>query len=88
MRESLTHLREDGFKGSKQRQIRLVKSATFRIRPRTGQPNLLMNGYLRIVDVPGLGRRHEAARSYHPGRNEAGRRHDRPGHRCRPPARR
>jgi hypothetical protein len=53
--ESLKHLREDGFKGSSQRQIRLIKSATFRIKPRTGQPNLLMNGYLRIVDVPGLG---------------------------------
>jgi hypothetical protein len=53
--DSLTHLREDGFKGSKQRQIRLIKAATFRIQPRTGQPNLLMNGYLRIVDVPGLG---------------------------------
>jgi hypothetical protein len=53
--ESLKHLREDGFKGSSQRQIRLIKSATFRIKPRAGQPNLLMNGYLRIVDVPGLG---------------------------------
>jgi hypothetical protein len=53
--ESLKHLREDGFKGSSQRQIRLVKSATFRVQPVTGQPNLLMNGYLRIVDVPGLG---------------------------------
>jgi hypothetical protein len=53
--ESLKHLREDGFKGSSQRQIRLIKSATFRIKPRNGQPNLLMNGYLRIVDVPGLG---------------------------------
>jgi GTPase SAR1 family protein len=52
---SLRHLREDGFKGSQQRQIRLIKSATFRIQPRAGQPNLLMNGYLRIVDVPGLG---------------------------------
>lgn len=61
--ESLKHLREDGFKGNKQRQIRLIKSATFRIKPKTGQPNLLMNGYLRIVDVPGLGagmRLHEA----------------------------
>ncbi len=60
---SLKHLREDGFKGSDQRQIRLVKSATFRIHPKAGQPNLLMNGYLRIVDVPGLGagmRLHEA----------------------------
>lgn len=53
--ESLKHLREDGFKGSNQRQIRLIKSATFRIMPRSGVPNLLMNGYLRIVDVPGLG---------------------------------
>ncbi len=53
--ESLKHLREDGFKGSDQRQIRLIKSATFRIHPRPGVPNLLMNGYLRIVDVPGLG---------------------------------
>lgn len=53
--ESLKHLREDGFKGSSQRQIRLIKSATFRIKPRPNQPNLLMNGYLRIVDVPGLG---------------------------------
>ncbi len=52
---SLKHLREDGFKGSNQRQIRLIKSATFRIQPRAGVPNLLMNGYLRIVDVPGLG---------------------------------
>ena len=61
--ESLKHLREDGFKGSQQRQIRLIKSATFRVHPRTGVPNLLMNGYLRIVDVPGLGagmRLHEA----------------------------
>jgi hypothetical protein len=61
--EALTHLREDGFKGSDKRQIRLVKSATFKILPRSGQPNLLMNGYLRIVDVPGLGagmRLHEA----------------------------
>jgi hypothetical protein len=53
--DSLRHLREDGFKGSDQRQIRLIKSATFKIKPRTGMPNLLMNGYLRIVDVPGLG---------------------------------
>lgn len=53
--ESLKHLREDGFKGSDERQIRLVKSATFKIHPKTGRPNLLMNGYLRIVDVPGLG---------------------------------
>jgi hypothetical protein len=53
--DSLIHLREDGHKGSKQRQIRLIKSAAFRIQPRAGQPNLLMNGYLRIVDVPGLG---------------------------------
>jgi GTPase SAR1 family protein len=52
---SLKHLREDCFKGSEQRQIRLIKSATFRIVPKAGQPNLLMNGYLRIVDVPGLG---------------------------------
>jgi len=52
---SLRHLREDGFKGSTQRQIRLVKSATFKIQPQAGIPNLLMNGYLRIVDVPGLG---------------------------------
>ncbi|MCB8983069.1 MAG: dynamin family protein [Ardenticatenaceae bacterium] len=52
---SLRHLREDGFKGSTQRQIRLVKSATFKIHPQAGIPNLLMNGYLRIVDVPGLG---------------------------------
>ncbi len=61
--ESLKHLREDGFKGSQQRQIRLIKSATFRIHPKTGMPSLLMNGYLRIVDVPGLGagmRLHEA----------------------------
>ncbi len=57
------HLREDGFKGSAERQIRLVKSATFRIQPRPDVPNLLMNGHLRIVDVPGLGagmRLHEA----------------------------
>ena len=53
--DSLRHLREDGFKGSNQRQIRLIKSATFRIQPRTGVPDLLMNGFLRIVDVPGLG---------------------------------
>lgn len=52
---ALRHLREDGFKGSPQRQIRLVKSATFKIQPKAGVPNLLMNGYLRIVDVPGLG---------------------------------
>jgi Fe-S cluster assembly ATPase SufC len=61
--ESLKHLREDGFKGSEKRQIRLVKSAAFKVHPRAGQPNLLMNGYLRIVDVPGLGagmRLHEA----------------------------
>ena len=61
--DSLKHLREDGFKGSQQRQIRLIKSATFRIHPKSGVPNLLMNGYLRIVDVPGLGagmRLHEA----------------------------
>ena len=61
--ESLKHLREDGFKGSQQRQIRLIKSATFRIHPKPGVPSLLMNGYLRIVDVPGLGagmRLHEA----------------------------
>jgi hypothetical protein len=61
--EALTHLREDGFKGSDKRQIRLVKSATFKIHPVTGQPNLLMDGHLRIVDVPGLGagmRLHEA----------------------------
>ena len=54
--ESLKHLREDGFKGSEQRQIRLIKSATFRIKPpAAGQPDLLMGGFLRIVDVPGLG---------------------------------
>ncbi|RMG91611.1 MAG: hypothetical protein D6706_18035, partial [Chloroflexi bacterium] len=53
--ESLLHLREDSYKGSNQRQIRLIKSATFRIHPRAGQPNLLMDGHLRIVDVPGLG---------------------------------
>ncbi len=52
---SLKHLREDGFKGTDKRQIRLIKSAAFRIQPKTGMPNLLMNGYLRIVDVPGLG---------------------------------
>ena len=32
-----------------------MRSATFRIHPRAGQPNLLMDGHLRIVDVPGLG---------------------------------
>lgn len=53
--DSYKHLREDGFKGSSQRQIRLIKSATFKIHPKAGVPNLLMNGYLRIVDVPGLG---------------------------------
>ncbi|MCA9933251.1 MAG: dynamin family protein [Ardenticatenaceae bacterium] len=53
--DSYKHLREDGFKGSNQRQIRLIKSATFKIHPKTGMPSLLMNGYLRIVDVPGLG---------------------------------
>ncbi|MCA9959559.1 MAG: dynamin family protein, partial [Anaerolineales bacterium] len=53
--DSYKHLREDSFKGSNQRQIRLIKSATFRIQPKAGQPDLLMNGYLRIVDVPGLG---------------------------------
>jgi hypothetical protein len=61
--DALTHLREDSFKGTNKRQIRLLKSAAFRIQPRSGQPNLLMNGYLRIVDVPGLGagmRLHEA----------------------------
>ncbi len=52
---SYKHLREDAFKGSNERQIRLIKSATFRIKPRPGVPDLLMNGYLRIVDVPGLG---------------------------------
>ncbi len=54
-KEALTHLREDGFKGSDKRQIRLVKSATFKIHPRSDQESLLMDGYLRIVDVPGLG---------------------------------
>ena len=49
------HLREDSFKGTSQRQIRIIKSATFRIHPPSDQPNLLLNGYLRIVDVPGLG---------------------------------
>ena len=61
--DALTHLREDGFKGSDKRQIRLVKSATFKIQPRSDHESLLMNGYLRIVDVPGLGagmRLHEA----------------------------
>ncbi|MBK9051833.1 MAG: dynamin family protein [Chloroflexi bacterium] len=54
--DALIHLREDGYKGhNKKRQIRLVRSATFRIHPRNDQSNLLMNGYLRIVDVPGLG---------------------------------
>ncbi|MCB9418245.1 MAG: dynamin family protein [Ardenticatenaceae bacterium] len=59
--ESLKHLREDGFKGSDKRQIRLVKSATFKIQPpapgttANGKDSLLMNGFLRIVDVPGLG---------------------------------
>lgn len=54
--DSLKHLREDGFKGNSElRMIRLVRSATFRIKPRAGQPNLLMDGHLRIVDVPGLG---------------------------------
>lgn len=57
--EAYTHLREDGFKGSSTRQIRLIKSATFKIKPNP----LLIGGYLRIVDVPGLGagmRLHEA----------------------------
>lgn len=61
--QALKNLREDGFKGSSERQIRLVRSAAFRIQPRAGIPNMLMNGYLRIVDVPGLGagmRLHEA----------------------------
>ncbi len=61
--KAFTHLREDGFKGSDQRQIRIIKSATFRVQPKDGVPNLLMNGFLRIVDVPGLGagmRLHEA----------------------------
>ncbi|MDX1615952.1 MAG: dynamin family protein, partial [Candidatus Promineifilaceae bacterium] len=61
--EALTHLREDGYKGSDQRKIRLIRSATFRIHQQPGTPNLLMDGYLRIVDVPGLGagmRLHEA----------------------------
>ncbi len=60
---ALKHLREDGFKGSSERQIRLVRSAAFRIRPRAGIPDIMMNGFLRIVDVPGLGagmRLHEA----------------------------
>ncbi|HSH03925.1 MAG TPA: dynamin family protein [Anaerolineae bacterium] len=52
---ALEHLREDGYKGSDQRQIRIVRSATFKIHPHPDNPNLLMNGYLRIVDVPGLG---------------------------------
>ncbi|GAB4283160.1 MAG: hypothetical protein Kow0080_37160 [Candidatus Promineifilaceae bacterium] len=52
---ALRHLREDGFKGSAERKIRLIKSAVFRIHPRSNQTNLLMNGCLRIVDVPGLG---------------------------------
>ncbi len=52
---ALRHLREDGFKGSAERKIRLIKSAVFRIHPRDNQTNLLMNGCLRIVDVPGLG---------------------------------
>ncbi|GAB4162604.1 MAG: hypothetical protein Fur0021_36970 [Candidatus Promineifilaceae bacterium] len=52
---ALKNLREDGFKGSSERQIRLVRSATFKIHPRSGIPDILMNGYLRIVDVPGLG---------------------------------
>lgn len=55
--DALTHLREDGFKGTGKRQIRLIRSATFRVHPvqKEGVPNLFMNGYLRIVDVPGLG---------------------------------
>ena len=54
--ESLMHLREDGFKGNtKKRQIRIVRSATFRVQPKAGVPNLLLDGHLRIVDVPGLG---------------------------------
>lgn len=52
---ALKNLREDGFKGSSERQIRLVRSATFKIHPRSDLPDILMNGYLRIVDVPGLG---------------------------------
>jgi hypothetical protein len=61
--EALTHIREDGYKGNDKRQIRLIRAATFRIHARDDMPNLLMNGYLRIVDVPGLGagmRLHEA----------------------------
>ncbi|MGH2537336.1 MAG: dynamin family protein [Candidatus Promineifilaceae bacterium] len=61
--DALTHLREDGFKGSERRLIRLIRSATFHIRPQAGKPDMLMNGFLRIVDVPGLGagmRLHEA----------------------------
>lgn len=53
--EALIHLREDGFKGNGKRQIRLIKSAVFRIQPGENGPSLMMNGYLRIVDVPGLG---------------------------------
>ncbi len=53
--DALIYLREDGFKGSDKRQIRLVRSATFKIHPQNGEADLMMNGYLRIVDVPGLG---------------------------------
>lgn len=48
-------VREDGYKGKRQRQIRLIKSATFKIDNFADNSNLLMNGALRIIDVPGLG---------------------------------
>ncbi|MBL8152464.1 MAG: dynamin family protein, partial [Blastocatellia bacterium] len=47
-------LRED----STDRKVRLVKTATIKIRPSVsdnGNSDLLMKGYLRIVDLPGLG---------------------------------
>ena len=86
--ESLKHLREDGFKGSDKRQIRLVKSATFKIHAanRPAQPaHERLPAHRRCARS---GRRHETARSHHPGRNEERRRHDRPRHRCRSAARR
>jgi hypothetical protein len=85
--DSLRHLREDGFKGSQQRQIRLIKSATFKIQPRAGRAQPADERLPAHRRCARSGRGHEAARSHHPGRDEARRRHDRPGHRRRPPAR-
>ena len=58
---ALLHLREDGYKGSDQRQIRLVRSATFRIHPPADKPNLLMNGFFAHRRCAWSGRRHAIA---------------------------